>query len=399
MLKGTQQIQIRLTKKTEPASKSTTEKQSSLNYNHELFDILRICRKVLADQGNVPPYVIFSDKTLIEMAAWFPQSPTSLLEISGVGQVKLDHYGDAFLHEITSFCTKHQIEEIAKPIERENRPRQRTSSQRRHVEVAKLFSEHNCLNQLQSELNLKLTTLLSHLYKYQTEVSHLPASDAFIRQSRIPPELQNQVLSAIEIHGIDRLRPLFDEMQEQVPYDELNLLRLHYMVHNPTPVTASPTQEIPAKKKTPEEKQAQNRLNGLPANAGLPWRDDERAILISGFEDGLSLADLADNHERTAGAIRSELKKQGLIDERGNPIVSTSNASEKVTEKTNSELSPAEQKLLNMLLSKQDNTGNIDTNSFSASERGLYCTKMLTSLVSLGLVEKGPGWCRVKTII
>ena len=68
------------------------------------------------------------------MSARFPQSRDSLLQISGVGQVKLDHYGDAFLHEIMSFCEKHQIEEIAKPSAIESRPRYRTASRGRHVE-------------------------------------------------------------------------------------------------------------------------------------------------------------------------------------------------------------------------------------------------------------------------
>ncbi|MBO9481542.1 DNA helicase RecQ [Salinisphaera sp. G21_0] len=237
VLKGAQQIQIRLTQRAEPASKATAEKQSSLEYNHELFNILRACRKVLADQENVPPYVIFSDKTLIEMSARFPQSRYSLLQISGVGQVKLDHYGDAFLHEIISFCEKHQIEEIAKPSAIDSRPRHRTVSRGRHVEVGESFSKYNCLNRLQDEFNLKLPTLLSHLYKYQTEVAHLPVSDAFLQQSRLLPAQQVRVLEAIDTHGTDRLRPLFDAMQEQVSYDELHLLRLHYLVHHPQSLT------------------------------------------------------------------------------------------------------------------------------------------------------------------
>ncbi|WP_257266263.1 DNA helicase RecQ [Endozoicomonas sp. ONNA2] len=232
VLRGAQKIQIRLTQRAEPASKAATDKQSSLDYNHELFNILRACRKVLADQENVPPYIIFSDKTLIEMSARFPQSRYSLLQISGVGQVKLDHYGDAFLHEITSFCDKNQIEEITKPSVRESLPSLRTASRGRHVTVGESFSKHNCLSRLQDEFNLKLPTLLGHLYKYQTEVAHLPVSDAFLRLSRLSPERQTLVLEAINNHGTDRLRPLFDALQEQVPYDELHLLRLHYLVQN-----------------------------------------------------------------------------------------------------------------------------------------------------------------------
>jgi len=65
-----------------------------------LFDALRECRKELADENSVPPYVIFHDATLMQMATEKPTTPDSLLEISGVGQTKLDRYGAKFLQVI-----------------------------------------------------------------------------------------------------------------------------------------------------------------------------------------------------------------------------------------------------------------------------------------------------------
>ena len=62
-----------------------------------LFDELRALRKRLADEQNVPAYVVFSDATLVEMAARRPATSTELLEVNGVGQAKLERYGDAFL--------------------------------------------------------------------------------------------------------------------------------------------------------------------------------------------------------------------------------------------------------------------------------------------------------------
>ncbi len=75
-------------------------KKAELEYNSALFALLRQKRKEMADEAGVPPYVIFSDKTLVEMAAYYPQSVASLLNISGVGQVKLRQYGEAFLDVI-----------------------------------------------------------------------------------------------------------------------------------------------------------------------------------------------------------------------------------------------------------------------------------------------------------
>ena len=63
----------------------------------ELFERLRRLRKVIADQRNVPAYVVFSDATLLEIAARKPRTAPELLEISGVGPKKLATYGAEFL--------------------------------------------------------------------------------------------------------------------------------------------------------------------------------------------------------------------------------------------------------------------------------------------------------------
>jgi ATP-dependent DNA helicase RecQ len=66
----------------------------------ELFERLRALRKRLADERKVPAYVVFSDRSLQEMAVQKPRTPGRLLEIHGVGQKKLDEYGEVFLAEI-----------------------------------------------------------------------------------------------------------------------------------------------------------------------------------------------------------------------------------------------------------------------------------------------------------
>ncbi len=65
--------------------------------DRELWDALRDCRQRLAGEHDVPPYVIFHDRTLREMIAQRPSNASELLEISGVGQTKLDRYGERFL--------------------------------------------------------------------------------------------------------------------------------------------------------------------------------------------------------------------------------------------------------------------------------------------------------------
>jgi ATP-dependent DNA helicase RecQ len=68
----------------------------------DLFERLRALRKRLADARKVPAYVVFSDRTLQAMAAQKPYTADGLLEIHGVGQKKLDEYGEAFLAEIAA---------------------------------------------------------------------------------------------------------------------------------------------------------------------------------------------------------------------------------------------------------------------------------------------------------
>ncbi len=65
-----------------------------------LFDALRACRRELADEAGVPAYIVFGDKVLLEMVARRPGTPRELLQVPGVGQAKLERYGQAFLEVI-----------------------------------------------------------------------------------------------------------------------------------------------------------------------------------------------------------------------------------------------------------------------------------------------------------
>jgi ATP-dependent DNA helicase RecQ len=82
------------------ARKARKPKRKSVDIAEQdrgLFDALRDCRRELAEENSVPPYVIFHDATLMQMAAEKPTTSDALLEISGVGQTKLDRYGESFL--------------------------------------------------------------------------------------------------------------------------------------------------------------------------------------------------------------------------------------------------------------------------------------------------------------
>lgn len=83
--------------------KKTGPRPSLATYDEDLFQDLRALRKDIADNTGLPPYVVFSDKTLMEMAAVKPQSKLAFLAISGVGQKKLEKYGTPFLALIRAY--------------------------------------------------------------------------------------------------------------------------------------------------------------------------------------------------------------------------------------------------------------------------------------------------------
>jgi ATP-dependent DNA helicase RecQ len=98
VLRGETPLQFR----EDPKGPVSTTRRSSRDRvvpveDQELWDALRACRQSFAEEHNVPAYVIFHDKTLHEFLASRPQNEAEMLEISGVGQTKLDRYGEGFL--------------------------------------------------------------------------------------------------------------------------------------------------------------------------------------------------------------------------------------------------------------------------------------------------------------
>ncbi|MDQ6573812.1 MAG: RQC domain-containing protein, partial [Haemophilus parahaemolyticus] len=79
-----------------------SQKQASTRYDKDLFARLRFLRKQIADKENIPPYVVFNDATLEEMAQFTPTTKVEMLDINGVGERKLERFGDAFMNLIQS---------------------------------------------------------------------------------------------------------------------------------------------------------------------------------------------------------------------------------------------------------------------------------------------------------
>ena len=91
------------------------------------------------------------------------------------------------------------------------------------------------------------------------------------------------------------------------PYNDPGVIRALFTIHDSCRLTKRPA-------KTAEEKQQENIAIGRPKNAGLPWTDEARIAVASGFQEGSTFGELARTLERSTSAIRLELIRQGLVE-------------------------------------------------------------------------------------
>ena len=193
----------------------------TLNYDQALFAILRQKRKELADEASVPPYVIFSDKTLVEMSAYYPQSLESVLKMSGVGQAKLGRYGEIFLKEIKSYCESNGIKEKEKISFRE-----RSDKNRRYMIVGEMYNAGESIQNLSERYQVQTGTIVNHLVRFASAGNPLKNGTDLQAQTSLSPEEQAKAIQAFEELGTDFLRPVFEKLNEKISYDDLKIMRL-----------------------------------------------------------------------------------------------------------------------------------------------------------------------------
>lgn len=107
LLRGEMSLELAVPRLDTAVRNAKSDKLSSKNYDKKLFAKLRKLRKSIADEDGLPPYVVFSDATLIDMAEILPTSYGEMLAVNGVGQRKLDKYADPFLDLIQEHITTH----------------------------------------------------------------------------------------------------------------------------------------------------------------------------------------------------------------------------------------------------------------------------------------------------
>lgn len=257
------------------ASSRSTEYSDITPFQEDLFQHLRQLRKQMADSQSVPPYIIFSDRTLRAMAETQPKSMLEFGELPGVGDKKLKQYGDRFLQAIQSFVSAGEpeaIEELpTEPIELASRvepvvtatiaPAAISNESASGEPEMSLFSvaapETNPLPQtpvapVESAPNI-LDRLLGQTYLetlklhqqgldvaaiakkreitpktvYTHLVHLLAAGEAVNIDALVSPERQRQIFRAIyDLHSYASLTPIREYLGESFSYEEIRLVRV-----------------------------------------------------------------------------------------------------------------------------------------------------------------------------
>jgi ATP-dependent DNA helicase RecQ len=196
-------------------------------YDAGLFQALRELRRELADAANVPPFVVFSDRTLVEMATYCPQTPQRLLDMAGVGQVKLERHGEPFLAVLREYCAAHDLPERPKAP---HAPPTLTGglAKRRFVEIGELFAAGLSIEQLQAHYGVQRSTVLGHLARFQQEGGAVDG-ERVLAASTLTPEQQTQVMALFDDLGAEALSPVFQALNGSIPYEELHVMRVVYL--------------------------------------------------------------------------------------------------------------------------------------------------------------------------
>ncbi|MBI4688926.1 MAG: DNA helicase RecQ [Nitrospirae bacterium] len=210
-------------KRGEPATKTKLETgYGSGQYDEALFERLRSLRKKIAEEHQVPPYVIFSDRTLHEMCRHFPTTLPDMRRISGVGDAKLERYGEDFVGEIKKYLCENPGISVpeSRPYDFDPVDRPKTKKKGETVEETyELFKLGLSLEDIAKQRNLATSTIAAHLERLIREGRDVDI-DRFIT-----PEKRKEIEDVFLSLGQWNLSPIVEHFNGAVSYEEARLTR------------------------------------------------------------------------------------------------------------------------------------------------------------------------------
>jgi ATP-dependent DNA helicase RecQ len=196
----------------EQVHRRETVKVREISQDDPLFETLREVRRAIAETEKVPPFVIFSDAALKDMCARLPLTNEEFLNVSGVGEHKLKKYGLDFIQAIRSFCEAHpdrQPEQI--PAAAPKKPAKKSVGDS-HLETFQLHQQNLSIEQIADKRELALSTVENHLIQCAQQGMSVDFTKI------IPEDYLQLIEKAVEEIGRDRLKPIKEQLPEEVSY-------------------------------------------------------------------------------------------------------------------------------------------------------------------------------------
>ena len=192
-------------------------------YEKELFESLKQLRNKIAREENVPPYVVFSDSTLMDLATYLPILKDDLFKISGFGSFKIEKYGEPFLDAVQDYCIANKIAtriSLKQPKRERKNTTERKPSPERSSDTKRLsyqlFKEGKTIEQIAAERTLSPITIENHL-SYYISTGELDINDF------VGCEKQADITKATEVFGITSLKVLKDNLPEEISYGDIRM--------------------------------------------------------------------------------------------------------------------------------------------------------------------------------
>ncbi len=183
-----------------------------------LFVALRVVRKQIAERQGVPPFVVFSDRTLREMSARMPSNADEMQCVSGVGAHKMAQYGDAFLAAIRGFRQAYpDLEPLIKDDYFVLPPR--VSRGDTVKETAALLEQGLKIEAIAEQRGLKAETIMGHVEKLAEEGVSIDI-DSLVDTQTLEP-----IAAVLRLQETAELKPVFEHFGGEVSYGQIRLAR------------------------------------------------------------------------------------------------------------------------------------------------------------------------------
>ena len=207
-------IKKKIEKITKPEKRSSKDDFESLPFDKELFELLKDLRRKIADISHVPPFIIFSDVSLKQMSTYYPTNVDSMLKISGVGNLKLEKYGNDFIKVIQEYMVSHDIKSVDF-IPEINSKTYAKKEDTKLVSYELYKNEGKSISEIAEIRGLKITTIENHLldcYEKNMEIS---------LEKYVNSNFKDDIYEAIANWNGEKLRDLKDMLPDSVSYFDI----------------------------------------------------------------------------------------------------------------------------------------------------------------------------------